>query len=340
VLPPDPQPTAADRARFQAIETVQAAEVAASAGLQNIFDLFVVASVEALPNPVDATLLVDLARNAGEQDLSMRVVRLAAQRGVILPERGYPVITPPASASVEPAMILGIVRQESGFDPRVRSGAGARGMMQLMPATAKVVARRSGVGYNVERLDQADYNMALGTTFLGSLVDEFDGSYLMAAAAYNAGPNRPAQWTAACGDPRGSSTDPVDYIECIPIAETRNYVMRVMEGMAVYKARLAGGHAPLTLAADLKRGGFGGPPVQMASASPTIDSLLEGSLGASADAEEAIVASTPVPNPPETAPLRLPLRQSSRGHGRPGRTHGRLKEHGAHHQAKARKTHK
>ncbi|HUO21499.1 MAG TPA: lytic transglycosylase domain-containing protein [Caulobacteraceae bacterium] len=345
-LPADPQPTTADRARFQSRELIQAAQAAQSAGLANLFDLFVIASVEAMPNPEECALLVDMARAAGEQDLSMRVVRLAAQRGFVLPERGYPLRSPPPSASVEPAMVLGIVRQESGFDPRVRSGAGARGMMQLMPATAKVVARRSGMGFEVGRLDDADYNMQIGTTFLGSLVEEFDGSYLMAAAAYNAGPNRPAQWTAACGDPRASSTDPVDYIECIPIGETRNYVMRVLEGMEVYRARLAGGRAPLTLQADLKRGGlpgYGGA-IQLASAAPTIDSLLEGSLGASADAEEAVVASTPVPNPPETAPLRKteePVdRASRRGKGRGAPAHARAKAHPAGHAGKARKKRK
>ncbi len=104
---------------------------------------------------------------------------------------------------------------------------------------------------------------------------------------------------SACGDPRTSSSDPVDYIECIPISETRNYVMRVLEGMQVYRARLNGGRAPLTLAADLKRGGYGSALQVASTGGPTIDSLLEGSLGSETDAEAAVVASTPVPNPPE-----------------------------------------
>jgi soluble lytic murein transglycosylase len=317
VLAHDPQPSAADRARFEGREIVQAARAVSAAGLQNIFDLFVISAVETLPDAEECALLVDLARGGGEQDLSMRVVRLAAQRGFVLPERGYPIRTPPASASVEPAMVLGIVRQESGFDPRVRSGAGARGMMQLMPATAKVVARRNGVRFETERLDDAEYNMTLGTSFLGSLVDEFEGSYLMAAAAYNAGPNRPTQWVTACGDPRSSSTDPVDYIECIPISETRNYVMRVLEGMEVYRARLNGGRAPLTLPADLKRGGLGAG-MQVASHGATIDSLLQGSLGAGSDSDALITSSTPVPNPPEIETVRPPpgrLGRAAKLHG-------------------------
>ena len=99
--------------------------------------------------------------------------------------------------------------------------------------------------------------MRLGASFLGQLVSQFSGSYIMAAAGYNAGPGRPTQWTQFCGDPRGGSTDPVDFIECIPFSETRNYVMRVMENMQVYRAKLAGGSIPITLSADLKRGAYG-----------------------------------------------------------------------------------
>jgi soluble lytic murein transglycosylase len=89
----------------------------------------------------------------------------------------------------------------------------------------------------------------------------------MAAAGYNAGPGRPTQWAASCGDPRGGSTDPIDFIECIPFSETRNYVMRVMEGMQVYRARLNGGSAPITLSSDLKRGAYSyaGPMPAVAS---------------------------------------------------------------------------
>jgi soluble lytic murein transglycosylase len=82
----------------------------------------------------------------------------------------------------------------------------------------------------------------------------------MAVAGYNAGPGRPTQWSAYCGDPRGGTTDPLDFIECIPFSETRNYVMRVMEGMQIYRARMHGGSAPITLYSDLRRGSYGYPP--------------------------------------------------------------------------------
>ena len=101
------------------------------------------------------------------------------------------------------------------------------------------------------------------------MVDNFSGSYVMAAAGYNAGPGRPAKWAGDCGDPRGGASDPSDFIECIPFSETRNYVMRVMENVQVYRARLAGGSAPLTLASDLKRGSWTAATTYAGTASPT-----------------------------------------------------------------------
>lgn len=257
----DPVITAADRARFESRETVRAARMLHDIGEDNLFRVFVLSLDDVLPSAEEEALLVDLARGYGEQDVSMKVVRSAAQRGFVLPERGYPLRDPPQVAQApEPALVLGITRQESGFDPNIRSGAGARGMMQLMPATAQLVARSLGESYTLSRLNDPDYNMRLGSTYLGQMVDRFSGSYVMGVAAYNAGPGRPAQWSSFCGDPRGSSTDPIDFIECIPFSETRNYVMRVLEGAQVYRARLNGGSAKITLAQDLARGSYGFTP--------------------------------------------------------------------------------
>jgi soluble lytic murein transglycosylase len=257
-LEPDPIITQADRARFEGRDSVRAARLLYELGERDLFRAFVLALDDVLPTAQEQALLVDLARGYGDQDTSMKVVRTAAQRGFILSERGYPLRSPPLAMNApEPALTLGITRQESGFDPRVRSGAGARGMMQLMPATASITARRVGVGYSASMLDDPDYNMHLGQVYLGQMIGTFSGSYPMAIAAYNAGPGRPSQWVAFCGDPRGATTDPVDFIECIPFSETRNYVMRVMEGMQVYRARLNRGSAPVTLTADLKRGSYG-----------------------------------------------------------------------------------
>jgi soluble lytic murein transglycosylase len=256
-LPRDPVPTDADRARFEGRELVRAARMLADIGERDLFKLFVLHLDDHLPNAEEYVLLVDMARFYGDQDLSMKVARTAATRGFILAERGYPVVSFPSEpGSAEKAFSLSIARQESNFWPQARSHANARGMMQLLPATARVVARQIGVPWDEPALYDAAYNMRLGSYHLGDLIRTFNGSYAMAAAGYNAGPGRPPLWASECGDPRGGSTDPLDFVECIPFSETRNYVMRTLETTQVYRARLNGGTAPLTLASDLKRGGY------------------------------------------------------------------------------------
>jgi soluble lytic murein transglycosylase len=270
----DPVITPADRARFEDREAIRAARLLGEIGAKDTFANFVIGLSDTLPSAQEEAMLVDLVRGEGDQFLSMKVVRNAARHGYILPERGYPLhATPTGVGPVEAAFILGITRQESGFDPHIRSPAGAMGMMQLMPGTASIVARKLGYSYGPERLQDADFNMQLGSAFLGQLVDQFSGSYVMATAAYNAGPGRPTEWTTFCGDPRTAATDPADFIECIPFTETRDYVMRVMEGVQVYRARLAGGTAKLTLPEDLKRGGYHYSYQQSASLSAEIPSV-------------------------------------------------------------------
>jgi soluble lytic murein transglycosylase len=257
-LAKDPIPTDADRARFDARPAVRAARMLAEAGERDLFRAFVLAIDDTLPSAEEIALLVDLARYYGDQDLAMRVIRGGAQRGFILAERGYPVVAVPQTpGSAETAFALSIARQESNFYPGARSAPGARGMMQLMPATGRAVARRLGVPYDDSRLYEAEYNLRLGAYHLGELIEMFGGSYVMAAAGYNAGPGRPATWAGDCGDPRGGSTDPIEFIECIPFSETRNYVMRTLETTQIYRARLNGGTAPLMLSSDLKRGAYG-----------------------------------------------------------------------------------
>jgi soluble lytic murein transglycosylase len=335
----DPVPTAHDRARFEANELVAAARLLYQAGARDLYRSMLVAADDALPRLVDIAQLIDMAEDTGQRDLTMRLARLAAQRGLVLPERGYPVREAPESSPVEAALTLGIIRQESGFDARIRSSVGARGMMQLMPSTARVLAKRAHVRFRESMLDDADYNMRLGTSYLGGLVSQFDGSYIMAAAAYNAGPNRPSQWMASCGDPRSASVDPVDYIECIPIGETRNYVMRVLENVEVYRARLNGGRAPLTVVADLKRGGIGQPR--------PYTEVAQNGLRAPASPAVAtdVVASSPVPDPP----ARLIREADDDRHGKAKARKTSLESHKAsakghkasgktsHHKAKKRK---
>jgi soluble lytic murein transglycosylase len=160
---------------------------------------------------------------------------------------GWPVpVTPPMPPDA--SFSLGIMRQESSFDIGAISSSGARGLMQLMPPTATTVARQIGAPVAVPTLTvDAGYNMRLGTAYLAEVLNRFDGSLPLAAAAYNAGPHRVAQWLDDNGDPRTGPIDMVDWIELIPFGETRNYVQRVMENVAVYRAE-ANDSAPILAA--------------------------------------------------------------------------------------------
>lgn len=262
-LPADPVITEADRARFEGDELVRAARILAEAGEGGLFNTFAYHADDRLPEAADLAQLIDAARGYGEWFTSMMIGRAASQRGFLMPERQYPIQIPtavPGAAPIE--FTLAITRQESSFDPRARSHADARGMMQFLPATASGVARRMGLPYSAERLWDADYNMQLGSYHLQELSTRFGGSWLLATVGYNAGPARPDQWTARCGDPRGAATHPPDFIECVPFTETRNYMMRVMENVQIYRARLNGGTAELRLSQDLARGvGFASGPV-------------------------------------------------------------------------------
>ena len=168
----------------------------------------------------------------------------------MLTEAGWPVAVEPPRGAVEPALALGLIRQESNFNTEALSPVGARGLMQLMPGTAKAVAQRLGesaVNLGALSTDPA-YNMRLGTTYLAGLLDQFGGAVPYAVAGYNAGPGRVADWLATNGNPAATGgLDMVDWIELIPFAETRNYVQRVVENLVIYRA-LAGTVLPHPLA--------------------------------------------------------------------------------------------
>jgi soluble lytic murein transglycosylase len=255
-LPAEPQPTAADRDRFDGRPTVRAARLLAECGQDDLFKVFITSIGDSLPTAEEYALLMDMGRQYNQPFLAMMAGRAAAGKGFLLPERMYPIRDIPVVPNApDPSFVLAITRQESSFDPKIKSPADARGLMMLLPSTASGVARRLGISYTASQLYDGDYNMRLGTFHLGELVTSVQGSMILTAVGYNAGPGRISQWTAFCGDPRGA-TDPLDFIECAPFTETRNYMMRVMENVQIYRARLNGGTAPLTPSADLKRGGY------------------------------------------------------------------------------------
>lgn len=141
------------------------------------------------------------------------------------------------------------------MNPRAVSYAGALGLMQFMPATASQEARTRGLPYRKSWLtDDPGYNMTLGGAHLDSLLNEFNGSYVMTAAAYNAGASRPRQWVREYGDPRLGEVDPIDWIELIPFSQTRDYVQRVVENTQVYRHRLTGEEVEIRTSEDIERG--------------------------------------------------------------------------------------
>jgi soluble lytic murein transglycosylase len=156
---------------------------------------------------------------------------------------------------LEPAFVLALSRQESEFNPQAVSRVGASSLMQLMPATAQATARSLGLPYRQSwLLDDPTYNLELGWAHLEELLEDYDGSYIMAAAAYNAGASRVRSWVADYGDPRDPGVDPINWIESIPFSETRNYVHRVLENTQVYRHRLTTEPAQIRTDQDIRRG--------------------------------------------------------------------------------------
>ena len=223
-----------------------------------------------------APLAYDLARNLlGEAQLGaladvvarsrnaafmLQVGKIAAQRGIALDELAFPDFGVPdfvpLPGSADRALVYSIVRQESAFVSRAASGAGAKGLMQLMPPTARKTAEHAGVPFDAARLtSDPAFNIQLGAAHLGILFGEYDGSYVLTFAAYNAGGARVKEWIAAYGDPRRPDVDVIDWIEHIPITETRYYVQHILENLQVYRARF-GDQPLLRIEADLHaRGG-------------------------------------------------------------------------------------
>lgn len=246
------------RASFEHDELTAPIRVLADLGLEAALREFAVRDAELHPDAAHLKLLAQELVRMGYREVAVRVAKTASYNGVRLFEYSHPVIALPRSVGAEPnpedALVLAIIRQETEFDPDAVSGAGARGLMQVMPDAARQTAERAGIGYRPADLTaDPTYNMELGTAQLAHDLSVWDGSYVMAAAAYNAGLGNLHKWVAAFGDPRDPRIDPVDWIEEIPFSETRNYVERVLENLEVYRNRLSGRDEPLQILSDLHR---------------------------------------------------------------------------------------
>lgn len=251
-LPADPFASAEDAAAFDKSELTRAVRALVESGLKEDIDPFVLRLNETAKTTGQRVLAARLAQTGGRPDLAVNVARRADRDGVPMISYGYPV--PPFKVErADKALVLALIRQESNFHQSAVSSAGARGLMQLMPATAKWMAKREKVTYTPHRLHEADYNLHLGTAYLSELLDNFNGSMVLALASYNAGPGRARAWVREYGDPRLAEVDAVDWVENIPFTETRNYVQRVMEGLQVYRRRLGVPESSMSLEKDLKR---------------------------------------------------------------------------------------
>jgi soluble lytic murein transglycosylase len=228
-----------DRAlAFAGNELARAATLLAAWGEPRRAKPFLQRLDEQATDPVGRAITARFAVELGLPEQAVAAARRAGRDGIALPRIGWPeAVNPPEI--VERAVALGLIRQESSFDPGAASPAGALGLMQLMPATATQVARR--LNEPAGTLTDAAFNMRLGATYLQGLLDRF--ALPAALAAYNAGPSRAAEWLSVNGDPATGAVDPVDWVELIPFNETRNYVQRVIENVLIYRAR-AGVEAP------------------------------------------------------------------------------------------------
>ena len=240
-------------ASFADSSVLQAAILLQQAGDRALAKRFLLHLAEGL-NAQELGQLGDMALSLDEPHFAVLIGKQAAERGIILPRVYYPVTDlVPDGLAVSRALALSIARRESEFDPGVISPAGARGLMQVMPETARMMATKLGKSFDRARLtSDPAYNAALGSEYLKQLLEEFGPSIALIASGYNAGPGRPRAWVEQFGDPRRDDVDVVDWVEMIPFSETRTYVMRVAESVVIYRAKLKGEAGPIDLTGELK----------------------------------------------------------------------------------------
>jgi soluble lytic murein transglycosylase len=226
--------TSVQRAAFNSRRLVQALRLLAQQGQSTDEALFVQALARSLDTDVDRNLALQLSEQIRRQDLPVWVARMARIKGSSFYVRqAYPMLAASVSSNLW-SLANGISRQESSFDPYAISHAGARGMMQLMPGTARDQAGKMNLSYDGYRLiSDPNYNVALGSAYFQHMLDVWNGNVPLAVASYNAGSGNAGKWVRQLGDPRGQ-VDVVGWIEAIPYDETRGYVQRVIENSVVY----------------------------------------------------------------------------------------------------------
>ena len=229
-----PDIASSERSAFFNREIIQATQMLGELGAWNTQSRFLRAIAQQAESEEDHRLAAQLASQLGRPDLAVMTHRSARVNGFHASDYGYPTLSLPSSERLYFTLIHAVARQESQFDRRAISHAGARGLMQLMPGTAREVSRWIGRNYSLAGLTgDSDYNIRLGSAYYRNLYERWS-NHVLAAASYNAGPSNANRWIRANGDPRTPSVDIVRWIEEIPIYETKNYVKRVLENAVMY----------------------------------------------------------------------------------------------------------
>lgn len=226
-------------ARFMSSSVLRAALFLQEAGDRALSTRFMVHLCERL-TVTEMGSLADLALYLEEPYTALKIAKYAARDGAVLHRAYHPVVSlTDADLPIPQALALAIARRESEFNPAVISHAGARGLMQVMPATGKDAAGRLGIPYVQSKLlSDPEYNARLASEYLSWMRERFGENLALLAVAYNAGPTRASRWRDRYGDPTRASIDVIDWIEHVPFRETRNYIMRVTESVLIYEARL------------------------------------------------------------------------------------------------------
>lgn len=258
-IPAPSPPTPEDIASFKANDAIAALVMARKANVDiSLVRAFFNHLRYHLKTEGEVAMLAHLALALGDTQSAVRVGKIGVGRNFKVAYYAYPISAMPDFKPLrdppEPAFIYGIARQESEFNTLTLSHVGARGILQVMPVTAKHVCKDYNLKCDIDRLmKDPGYNTMMGAAYIGDRMDEFDGSYVLTLAGYNAGPGRARQWIKEFGDPRDPKVDPVDWIHRIPFEETREYVQKVLSNIQVYRARLGDEKGALRLAADLRR---------------------------------------------------------------------------------------
>jgi soluble lytic murein transglycosylase len=238
-------------------EAIRVIELLYALGESEIALPLISQTAEGLDNESQLAALAAVTASHHDAHATLVAGKLATNRGFALDTLAFPSFGvpgyEPTDKSVDKSIVYAITRQESAFYSTALSTAGARGLMQLMPATARRTAEHAGIEFDENRLtSDPAYNAKVGSTHLGELLLEHGGSYILTFAAYNAGGKRVKEWIDSYGDPRDPRIDPIDWIELIPITETRNYVQRILENLQIYRLRL-GERSTLLIESDLRR---------------------------------------------------------------------------------------